>query len=74
MLLNNIEIVGPDSQTGDFIVHGDICDPDTKKIIAKFDGISISKWFSEQNIDFQNNYIYQFISIIAQQLAQKEIE
>jgi hypothetical protein len=76
MLLNNIEIVGPDPQTGDYIIFGDICDPETKEIIGTFgdNGKSVSKWFSEQSVDFQNSYIIQFISIMAQQIAKKEIE
>jgi hypothetical protein len=63
-----IEKVAPPST--DWLVFGDIYD-NTGNLLGTFgvDGTSVNIWWVQQDEDFQSSIVYQFASIMAQQIA-----
>lgn len=56
---------------GDWLIFGDIYDSNNV-FVGTFgpDGTSVFTWWNKQLADWQMNYVIQFSSIMAQQIAQ----
>jgi hypothetical protein len=70
MNLQNFRIEKEPAPSTDWRVFGDIYD-NTGSLIGTFgqDGTSVNVWWVTQDEEFQSSIVYQFASIMAQQIA-----
>ena len=70
MNLQNFRIEPNPATPGDWFIFGDITD-DEGNLLGTFgpDGTSVFAWWIQQPSDWQLNYVMQFSSIMAQQIA-----
>jgi len=71
MNLQNFRIEKEPAPSTDWRVFGDIED-DNGTLLGTFgqDGTSVNIWWVTQDEEFQSSIVYQFASIMAQQIAQ----
>jgi hypothetical protein len=70
MTLQNFRIEKEPAPSTDWRVFGDIYD-NTENLLGTFgeDGTSVNIWWVTQDEEFQSSIVYQFASIMAQQIA-----
>jgi hypothetical protein len=70
MNLQNFRIEKEPAPSTDWRVFGDIYD-NTENLLGTFgeDGTSVNVWWVTQDEEFQSSIVYQFASIMAQQIA-----
>jgi hypothetical protein len=71
MNLQNYRLEPNPNVPGDWLIFGDIYDSNNI-LVGTFglDGTSVFTWWNQQLADWQMNYVVQFSSIMAQQIAQ----
>jgi hypothetical protein len=75
MNLQNFYIQKEPAPSTDWRVFGDIYD-NTGNLLGTFgeDGTSVNIWWVTQDDEFQSSIVYQFASIMAQQIASGDAE
>jgi len=75
MNLQNFRIEKEPAPSTDWLVFGDIED-DNGNILGTFgpDGTSVNIWWVQQDEEFQSGIVYQFATIMAQQMVSGDAE
>jgi hypothetical protein len=75
MNLQNFRIEKEPAPSTDWKVYGDIED-DAGNILGTFgpDGTSVNIWWVQQDEEFQSGIVYQFATIMAQQMVSGDAE
>lgn len=70
MNIVNLTFTRVTSPVPDWVIKADITD-DAGNVLSTFgvDGTSVNTWWNQQPDEFQRQYVYQFMSVIANQLV-----
>jgi hypothetical protein len=70
MNITNLTFTNVTSPVPDWIIKADMVDDDGN-LLGTFgpDGTSVNTWWNQQSIEFQREYIYQFMSVMANQIV-----